>query len=178
MSLSTISSGDNIPYQINVIIEIPKNATPIKYEVDKDTASVWVDRFMSSPMFYPANYGYINNTLAEDGDPVDVLVVTPYPLAVGCVIKCRPIGILNMTDDGGKDAKVIALPIDKLTPIYKEIDKVEQIPLLKEQIEHFFSQYKSLESGKWVKIEGWSDAEGAHTEITNGISRYQKNDNS
>ena len=174
MSLSTIPAGDNLPTQINVIIEIPQNASPIKYEVDKETASVWVDRFMSSPMFYPANYGYINDTLAEDGDPVDVLVVTPYPLMVGSVIKCRPIGILNMTDDGGKDAKIIAVPIDKLTPIYKDIDKIEQIPLLKEQIEHFFAQYKSLEPNKWVKLDKWDNAEGAYKEIMDGVQRYQK----
>lgn len=172
MSLANIPTGDKAPEQINTIIEIPQNASPIKYEVDKETNAIWVDRFMSSPMFYPANYGYINHTLAEDGDPVDVLVVTPYPLLVGSVIPCRPIGILNMTDDGGKDAKVIALPIDKLTPIYSNITKIEQIPLLKEQIEHFFQQYKSLEPGKWVKIEHWDNVQGAYAEITRGIERY------
>lgn len=172
MTLANITAGDNVPEQINAIIEIPQNASPIKYEVNKENDAIWVDRFMSSPMFYPANYGYINNTLAEDGDPVDVLVITPYPLMIGCVIQCRPISILNMTDDGGKDAKIIAVPIDKLTPIYQSITRVEQIPLIKEQIEHFFAQYKSLEPGRWVNIEQWGGVDGAHKEITEGIKRY------
>ena len=124
-------------------------------------------------MSYPANYGYINQTLANDGDPVDVLVVTPHPLMVGSVIRCRPIGILKMTDDGGEDAKVIAVPVNKLTPIYKNVNAVEDIPLLKEQIEHFFKHYKDLEPGKWVKIDGWEDVESAKQEILAGAQRYQ-----
>ncbi len=173
MSVGDISVGSNVPNDVNVIIEIPANASPIKYEVDKDTACVWVDRFMSSPMFYPANYGYLNNTLAEDGDPVDVLVVAPYPLMVGSVIRARPIGVLNMSDDGGNDAKVIAVPISKLTPLYNAVQQVEDIPLLKDQIEHFFRHYKELEPGKWVKIEGWGNVEAAHQEILAGVQRYK-----
>ena len=174
MSIANIPTGKDAPKDINVIIEIPANAAPVKYEVDKETASVWVDRFMSSPMFYPANYGYLNNTLAEDGDPVDVLVITPYPLVIGSVIRARPIGVLEMTDDGGKDAKVIAVPVDKLTPIYKHVKKIEDIPLIKEQIEHFFTHYKSLEPGKWVNIDGWGDVDGAKNEITAGMARYKE----
>ena len=172
MSLNAISVGSDIPTNVNVIIEIPANASPIKYEVDKETNSVWVDRFMSSPMFYPANYGYLNNTLAEDGDPVDVLVIAPYPLMIGSVIKARPIGVLMMSDDGGNDAKVVAVPVKKLTPLYNHVEKVEDIPLIKEQIEHFFKHYKELEPGKWVNIDGWADVKAAHAEIESGIERY------
>lgn len=172
MGFANIPAGKDAPNDINVVIEIPANATPIKYEIDKETDAVWVDRLMSTSMFYPANYGYINNSLAEDGDPVDVLVVTPHPLMVGSVIRCRPIGVLKMSDDGGIDAKVIAVPVDKLSPIYKDITAVEQLPLLKEQVQHFFEHYKDLEPGKWVKIEGWEDAESAKAEIVAGIERY------
>ncbi len=172
MSFKDVPAGKNIPHEINVIIEIPAFAPPIKYEIDKDTEVVWVDRLQATTMSYPANYGYINQTLANDGDPVDVLVVTPHPLMVGCVIPCRPIGMLKMTDDGGEDSKIIAVPTDKMTPIYKDIEKVEDLPLLKEQTEHFFSHYKDLEPGKWVKIEGWEDANMAKKEILEAYERY------
>ncbi|UQB41745.1 inorganic diphosphatase [Thiomicrospira microaerophila] len=173
MGYAAVTAGQDLPNDINVIIEISAFASPIKYEVDKDTDLVWVDRLQGATMAYPANYGYINQTLANDGDPVDVLVVTPHPLMVGSVIRCRPIGVLKMTDDGGEDAKVIAVPVNKLTPIYKDITAVEQIPLLKEQIEHFFKHYKDLEPGKWVKIDGWEDVESARKEILEGAKRYQ-----
>ncbi len=173
MGYSAVSAGQDLPNDINVIIEIAAFAAPIKYEVDKDTDLVWVDRLQSATMSYPANYGYINNTLSDDGDPVDVLVVTPHPLLVGSVIRCRPIGIFHMTDDGGADAKVIAVPVDKLTPIYSDIKKVEDIPMLKDQIEHFFSYYKDLEQGKWVKVDGWGDVEAARQEILNGVKAYE-----
>ncbi|WP_373018251.1 inorganic diphosphatase [Thiomicrorhabdus sp.] len=174
MGYSAVPAGKDLPNDINVVIEIPAFASPIKYEVDKDTDLVWVDRIQGATMQYPANYGYINDTLANDGDPVDVLVVTPHPLMIGSVIRCRPIGILKMTDDGGEDAKVVAVPVDKLTPIYKDITAVEQIPLLKEQIEHFFNHYKALEPGKWVKIDGWGDVEVAREEILAGAKQYQE----
>ncbi|MBE0494325.1 MAG: inorganic diphosphatase [Thiomicrospira sp.] len=173
MGYAAVTAGQELPNDINVIIEISAFAPPIKYEVDKDTDLVWVDRLQGATMSYPANYGYINQTLANDGDPVDVLVVTPHPLMVGSVIRCRPIGVLKMSDDGGEDAKVIAVPVNKLTPIYKDITAVEQIPLLKEQIEHFFKHYKDLEPGKWVKIDGWEDVESARKEILDGAKRYQ-----
>lgn len=174
MSLSDVPAGKNLPEEINVIIEIPANADPIKYEVDKDTGTVWVDRFMSTPMFYPTNYGFVNNTLSLDGDPVDVLVPTPYPLAPGTVIACRPVGVLNMTDESGEDAKIFAVPVSKLTKEYDHIQDVNDIPeLLKAQITHFFERYKDLEAGKWVKIEGWSDAAAAKEEITSSFERAQ-----
>lgn len=173
MGFANIPAGKDVPNDVNVIIEIPAFASPVKYEIDKDTDAVWVDRFTSAPMFYPANYGYINQTLADDGDPVDVLVVTPHPLQVGAAIRCRPIGILNMADDGGEDSKVIAVPVTKLTPIYAHVEKVEDIPMLKEQIQHYFENYKTLEKGKWVKIQGWGDAEAARAEIIKGVNQYQ-----
>lgn len=174
MGYNAVTAGKDVPNDVNVIIEIPAFAPPIKYEVDKDTDLVWVDRLQATTMQYPANYGYINQTLSDDGDPVDVLVVTPHPLLTGAVIRARPIGIFHMTDDGGADAKVIAVPVDKLTPIYQSVQTVEDIPLLKEQIEHFFSHYKDLEAGKWVKVEGWGDVEAARQEIEQGVQQYQK----
>lgn len=173
MGLADITAG-KVPDEMNVIIEIPANSTPIKYEVDKDTSTVWVDRFMATAMFYPANYGFVNQTLGLDGDPVDVLVITPYPLQAGVVIRCRPVAVLNMSDDGGQDAKVIAVPVDKLTPIYKDVKDLADVPvLLKAQIQHFFEHYKDLEPGKWVKIEGWGDVNAAKQELLDGVARYQ-----
>ena len=166
MSLNNVPAGDKLPEEVNVIIEIPANADPIKYEVDKDTGTVWVDRFMSTPMFYPCNYGFVNDTLSLDGDPVDVLVPTPFPLLPGSVITCRPVGVLQMTDEKGEDAKIVAVPTSDLTKEYDAIKDVNDLPeLLKAQITHFFERYKELESGKWVKVEGWADAKAAKDEI-------------
>ena len=174
MSLKDVSAGTKLPDEVNVIIEIPANADPIKYEVDKDTGALWVDRFMSTPMFYPCNYGYVNDTLSLDGDPVDVLVPTPYPLQAGSVITCRPVGVLLMTDEKGEDAKVIAVPISKLTKEYDHIQNVNDLPeLLKAQITHFFERYKELEKGKWVKVEGWGDIAAAKHEIQSSFDRAQ-----
>lgn len=173
MSIADIPAG-KVPDEMNVIIEIPANASPIKYEVDKDTSTVWVDRFMSTPMFYPANYGFVNQTLGLDGDPVDVLVITPYPLQAGVVIRARPVGVLKMTDDGGEDAKILAVPVDKLTPMYRHIQDLNDVPeLLKAQIQHFFERYKDLEPGKWARIDGWEGVESAKQELTSGVARYQ-----
>ncbi|WP_341502004.1 inorganic diphosphatase [Gallaecimonas sp. GXIMD4217] len=175
MSLNDVPAGKNIPDEINVIIEIPANASPIKYEVDKDSGAIFVDRFMATPMFYPCNYGYVNNTLSLDGDPVDVLVPTPYPLIPGAVIRCRPVGVLKMTDESGEDAKVVAVPVSKLTKIYDDVNDVQDLPeLLKNQITHFFERYKELEPGKWVKVEGWGDAAEAKAEIVSSFERAQK----
>lgn len=175
MSLSAIPAGKNLPDEVNVIIEIPAQATPVKYEVDKDTGALFVDRFMATCMFYPANYGYVNNTLSEDGDPVDVLVITPHPLLAGSVIKCRPIGVLNMTDESGKDAKVLAVPVDKLSALYRDVNETTDVPeLLLKQIEHFFERYKDLEPGKWVKVEGWGDSAAAKKEIVDSVTRYEE----
>ena len=171
MSISQIPAGKNIPDEINVIIEIPAISDPVKYEVDKDTGALLVDRFMATAMFYPCNYGYIPNTLSEDGDPLDVLVPTPYPLINGSVIKCRPVGVLKMEDESGIDAKLIAVPVDKLSVIYREVKEATDLPaLLLQQIEHFFEHYKDLEKGKWVKVQGWADAAEAKAEIEKAVA--------
>lgn len=175
MSFNQIPAGKDLPNDIYVAIEIPANHAPIKYEIDKDMDALLVDRFMATPMFYPANYGYIPNTLSEDGDALDVLVVTPYPVAPGSVIRARPIGILNMSDEAGKDAKLLAVPHDKLTVLYKNVKETSDLPeLLIKQIEHFFENYKDLEAGKWVKVDGWADSEAARDAILKSAEAYQK----
>ena len=175
MSLNNVPAGKDMPEVVNVIIEIPAHADPVKYEVDKETGAMFVDRFMATCMHYPVNYGYVNNTLSLDGDPVDVLVMTPFPIHSGSVIKCRPVGVLNMTDESGTDAKVLAVPVDKLSTIYRNVKDIDDVPeLTKQQIEHFFSHYKDLEPGKWVKIDGWADAEAAKAEIVSSAKRYQE----
>ena len=175
MSLNLVSSGRNVPDDINVIIEIPAHGEPIKYEVDKASGAMFVDRFMSTAMHYPCNYGYVPHTLSEDGDPVDVLVVTPVALITGVVVRCRPVGVLKMTDEAGIDAKIIAVPVDKLCVLYKDVKKPEDLsPLLLRQVSHFFEHYKDLEPNKWVKVEGWFGVEAAQAEIMAGVERYQQ----
>ncbi len=174
MSFASIPAGKNLPEDINVVIEIPANADPVKYEIDKDMDALVVDRFMATPMFYPANYGYIPQTLGDDGDPLDVLVVTPYPVVPGSVIRCRAIGMLNMSDENGQDEKLIAVPHDKLTSIYKNIKDIKELPeLLRQQIQHFFENYKDLEPGKWVKVDGWEGTEAAHQAIVKSAANYK-----
>jgi inorganic pyrophosphatase len=151
------------------------NADPIKYEVDKESGAIFVDRFMGTAMHYPCNYGYVPATIAGDGDPVDVLVITPFPLIPGVVVRCRAIGILKMTDEAGSDGKVLAVPIDKILPIYTHWQKPEDMNELRlRQIQHFFEHYKDLEKGKWVKIDGWGGPEEAHAEILGGVENYEK----
>ncbi|OGS92341.1 MAG: inorganic pyrophosphatase [Gallionellales bacterium GWA2_60_18] len=175
MSLLNVRPGDNLPHECNVIIEIPKHADPVKYEVDKTSGVLVVDRFIGSLMRYPANYGFIPETIADDGDPVDVLVVTPLPIVHGAIIPCRPVGVLMMTDEGGDDAKIIAVPTDKLTPLYHNVKTYQDLPEIKlEQIKHFFELYKALEPGKWVKIRGWEGVEAAHAEIMRGLELYKQ----
>lgn len=175
MSFHKISPGKDVPNDINVIIEIPTKGEPVKYEVDKESGSLMVDRFMATAMYYPANYGYVPNTLSEDGDPVDVLVTTPVPLVSGSVISCRPVGVLMMTDESGPDAKIIAVPSDKLSRSYRHIKSYDQLPLnLIESIEHFFKHYKDLDDGKWVSIDGWRDADAAKEEIMASIKRFEE----
>ena len=172
MSLFNVTAGAKAPDEFNVVIEIPAHADPIKYEVDKESGALFVDRFLGTAMHYPCNYGYIPDTIAGDGDPVDVLVVSPFPLPPGVVVRCRPLGQLSMTDEGGEDAKLLAVPVDKLTPLYKDIKNYEDMPeLLRKQIAHFFEHYKDLEPGKWVKVVGWGTQEDAITEITDGMKR-------
>ena len=175
MSLDSVSPGKNAPAEFNVIIEIPMNSDPIKYEVDKATGTLFVDRFMTTAMYYPANYGYVPQTLSGDGDPVDVLVITPYPLQPGVGVTCRPLGILKMEDEAGIDGKVLAVPIDKILPIYSHWKKVDDInPMRLQAISHFFEHYKDLEAGKWVKVLGWDGPEAARKEIIDGIAAYKK----
>jgi inorganic pyrophosphatase len=174
VSLLNITSGRDVPNEVNVIIEIPMNAEPVKYEVDKETGALFVDRFMMTAMFYPANYGYIPQTLSEDGDPVDVLVVTPVPLVHGSVIRCRIVGMLKMTDESGVDAKLIAVPITKLCKTYQSVQTHEDLPVaLIRSIEHFFAHYKDLEEGKWVTIDGWAGPDAARREILSSVERYE-----
>jgi inorganic pyrophosphatase len=174
MSISEVSPGERIPYEFNVIIEIPMNADPIKYEVDKKTGALFVDRFMSTAMHYPANYGYIPQTVADDDDPVDVLVHTPFPLLPGVVVRCRPLGMLKMDDESGGDAKLLAVPTDDICPLFSYWNTISDVPEMRlKQIQHFFEHYKDLEAGKWVKVVGWVGIEDAHAEIMGGVKRYQ-----
>jgi len=175
MSLDLVHAGKNLPEDINVIIEIPLNGDPIKYEVDKDSGAIFVDRMLGTAMHYPCNYGYVPHTLCGDGDPVDVLVIMPLALIPGSVIRCRPIGVLKMTDESGEDAKIIAVPVEKVTKLYRGIDSVRQLPeITLNQISHFFEHYKDLEEGKWVKIEGWDGPVTAREEIMDSVKRYNE----
>ena len=175
MGLDLVTAGSQAPDIFNVIIEIPMNADPIKYEVDKETGAIFVDRFMGTAMHYPCNYGYVPRTMAQDGDPVDVLVITPFPLIPGVVVRCRPLGLLKMTDEAGADSKVLAVPDDQVLPIYSHWLKHEDInPQRLKQIQHFFEHYKDLEPGKWVRIDGWGGVEDARQEIASGMKAYRK----
>ena len=175
MNLDRVHSGQDVPNDINVIIEIPSHSQPVKYEVDKESGAMFVDRFMSTAMFYPCNYGYVPHTLSEDGDPVDVLVVTPNPLISGSVIRCRPVGLLKMEDESGIDAKVLAVPLEKLTPLYRDCRSPEDLPApLLAQIAHFFEHYKDLEPNKWAKVQGWVGADAARDEIRASLERFQR----
>ena len=175
MSLLNVPAGDKTPEQFNVIIEIAMKSDPVKYEIDKDTGALFVDRFVSTSMQYPANYGYIPQTLAGDGDPVDVLVLTPFALQPGAVVKCRALGMFKMQDESGDDAKLLAVPVDKVLPLYSHIKTLDDVsPALLKTIAHFFEHYKDLEAGKWVKAQGWEGSESAHKEIVDGIANYKK----
>lgn len=175
MSLDNVTPGAGAPDAFNVIIEIPMNADPVKYEVDKATGAIFVDRFMSTSMHYPTNYGYVPKTLSGDGDPVDVLVITPVPLIPGVVVTCRPIGILMMQDEAGEDGKVLAVPTDRILSIYSQWKEPQDLnPMRLKTISHFFEHYKDLEEGKWVKILGWQGADAARKEIMDGIASFRR----
>jgi inorganic pyrophosphatase len=170
-----VSPGQNLPHDMNVIIEIPALSNPVKYEVNKESGVLFVDRFMSSAMHYPCNYGYVPKTLCKDGDPLDVLVMAPFPLLNGSVIRCRPIGVLVMTDEAGEDSKLLAVPVDKLSSLYSNLKTFQDVhELTLNSIAHFFEHYKDLEPGKWVKIEGWRGLEDAYNEIIVSVERYQE----
>jgi len=175
MNLDRVDAGRDLGNDVNVIIEIPMHADPIKYEIDKETGALFVDRFVSTAMHYPCNYGYIPRTLSGDGDPADVLVIAPFALTPGVVVRCRPIGLLNMTDEAGVDSKLLAVPIPKLTALYNRVQTVRDLPEAQvQQIEHFFSHYKDLEPGKWVKVEQWGSPEDAKREILASVKRFEK----
>jgi len=175
MDLKHISVGKNPPYDVNVIIEIPLRGEPIKYEIDKESGAMFVDRFLHTSMRYPTNYGFIPHTLSDDGDPVDVMVVSQTGVTVGAVLRSRPIGVLLMEDEAGKDEKILAVPHSKLHPFYDDVQSYSDLPpILLQQIEHFFAHYKDLEPGKWVKVTGWGDAALAGKIIQDGIDKAQK----
>jgi inorganic pyrophosphatase len=174
MSLDRVPAGRDLPNDCNVVIEIPMHGEAIKYEVDKETGAVFVDRFMSTAMHYPCNYGYIPQTLSDDGDPCDVLVISPVPLITGVVVRCRPIGMLKMDDEAGGDAKILAVPIDRLSSLYRAIESPRDLPEIQlAQIAHFFEHYKDLEPGKWVRLAGWVGPEEAKREIMESAARHR-----
>ncbi|PIE82766.1 MAG: inorganic diphosphatase [Candidatus Contendobacter odensis] len=175
MILDRVGAGNKLPEEFNAIIEIPAHADPVKYEIDKESGALFVDRFMNTAMHYPCNYGYIPNTLCEDGDPLDVLMVAPLPVVSGCVVRCRPLGLLKMSDEKGEDAKLLAVPIKEECALYDHIENAAQMPKAQlSQIAHFFQHYKDLDSGKWVQIGGWSDIAEAKKEIMASVARFKK----
>ena len=172
MRIDAISIGKNPPEDVNVIVEVPVGGHPIKYEMDKEAGTLVVDRFLYTPMTYPGNYGFVPHTLSEDGDPIDVLIASTRPLVPGCVINVRPIGVLKMEDNSGKDEKIIAVPSPKLTLRYENVTEYTHLPeITRQQVQHFFEHYKDLEPGKWVKIEGWHDSKYAKKMIVDAIAR-------
>lgn len=175
MRIDAVSIGNNPPEDVNVIVEVPVGGHPIKYEMDKEAGTLVVDRFLYTPMTYPGNYGFVPHTLSEDGDPIDVLIASTRPLVPGCVINVRPIGVLKMEDNSGKDEKIIAVPSPKLTLRYEKVKDYTDLPeITLKQIEHFFEHYKDLEPGKWVKIYGWGDSKEAGALILEAIERAKK----
>ena len=175
MDLSKIPTGVNPPYDLYAVIEIPQGGEPVKYELDKESGAIFVDRFLHTAMFYPANYGFIPHTLAEDGDPADIMVVSQTPVVPGAVIRCRPIGALKMTDEAGSDEKILAVPVDKLHPFYAGVESWRALPvILTEQIQHFFQHYKDLEKNKVTHIEGWADPDETAQIIRAAIERYKR----
>lgn len=173
MDITAIPPGRNPPDEVNACIEIPQGGMPVKYELHKASGAMFVDRFLHTSMIYPANYGFIPNTLGEDGDPIDILVVTPTPVVPGAIIRARPVGVLLMTDEKGNDEKLLAVPIDKLNPFYTNVRSHEDLPpLLIEQIAHFFKHYKDLEPGKTSTSGGWKGLDVAHEKIMAAITRY------
>ncbi|MBK1667802.1 inorganic pyrophosphatase [Rhodovibrio sodomensis] len=174
MDIDKVSAGKNPPWQVNAIIEVPMNSDPVKYELDKDSGALVVDRFLHTAMYYPCNYGFIPHTLSDDGDPIDVLVVNRQPVQPGCVMAVRPIGVLVMSDEEGEDEKLLAAPVDKLDPYFAGVKSYKDMPKpYLDQIAHFFQHYKDLEKEKWVKIERWGEADEAAQMIDAAIQRAQ-----
>lgn len=172
MDISKLPIGDNAPDEVNVIIEVPLGGNPVKYELDKDSGAMFVDRFLHTAMHYPCNYGFIPHTLSDDGDPVDAAVLGQHTLAPGVVVPSRPVGVLLMEDESGIDEKILCVPVDRLHPYYENVATISDVrPILLEQIAHFFTHYKDLEPGKWVKVTGWEGVEKAKALIDEGIER-------
>ena len=172
MDINAISIGPNPPKDLHVVIEIPLGGAPVKYELDKASGALRVDRFLHTAMFYPGNYGFIPHTLSSDGDPCDVLVVSQVQVVPGAIVRCRPVGALLMEDEAGKDEKIIAVPVDALAPFYKDVRSYRDLPpTMCDQIAHFFQHYKDLEKGKWVTIVRWLDVRGAEKLVLEAISR-------
>ena len=174
MRLEAIKVGENPPHDINVVVEVPIGGEPVKYEMDKDAGTLFVDRILYTSMRYPGNYGFVPHTLSDDGDPIDVLIANQRPIIPGAVMNCRAIGVLHMTDEAGEDEKILAVPTSKVSAMYDKINNYRDLPpLLLRQIEHFFQRYKDLEDGKWVKIDGWGDEAEARENIVRSIERYK-----
>jgi inorganic pyrophosphatase len=172
MDVSKIPPGRNPPFEINVLIEIPQGGVPVKYELDKASGALFVNRFLHTAMYYPANYGFIPNTLSDDGDPCDVLVLSQVAVTPGAVVRCRPVGALLMEDESGRDEKIIAVPVDELNPYYDKIENFSDLPqIARSQIEHFFRHYKDLEQDKWVKDLKWTDRDRAYELVREAIAR-------
>ncbi|MCR6645688.1 MAG: inorganic diphosphatase [Terricaulis sp.] len=172
MDVRFIPPGKNAPHEVNAFIEIPQGGLPVKYELDERSGALFVDRFLHTSMLYPSNYGFIPNTLADDGDPLDILVVTPMPVVAGCVIRARPVGVLLMSDEKGLDEKILGVPVDALNPFYSNVQSYEDLPpLLVQQITHFFTHYKDLEPGKSASVGEWAKLEAAHECIVQSIKR-------
>lgn len=175
MDIAHIPPGRNPPQEVNAFVEIPQGGQPVKYEIDMKSGALFVDRFLHTSMIYPSNYGFIPGTLGEDGDPLDILVVTPMPVVAGSVIRSRPVGVLLMDDEKGVDEKILAVPVDALNPFYSNVKThIDLPPLLVRQIEHFFKHYKDLEPGKTATVGAWSTLEVAHERIMLAIDRYNK----
>lgn len=175
MSINACGCGKKAPNEINVIVEVPGNSAPVKYEIDKDNGILKVDRVLFTPMFYPCNYGFMPNTLCGDGDPLDVLVVSEYPFVPKSMVVCRPVGVLMMEDEAGQDEKIIAVPINKVSKVYENVNSYTDLPDIKvQQIKHFFEHYKDLEPNKWVKVTEVKDAEFAKEVIKNSMQAFLK----
>jgi len=175
MRIDAIPIGNNPPEDLNVVVEVPVGGEPIKYELDKDSGTLWVDRFLYTPMRYPVNYGFVPHTLSDDGDPIDVMIASTRPIVPGAVMNTRPIGVLKMEDESGEDEKILAVPAPDLTRRYEKVTSFRQIPeITLQQIEHFFSHYKDLEPGKWVRIVGWEDEEVAKRMVVEAIERARR----
>ncbi|MCU0839523.1 MAG: inorganic diphosphatase [Rhodospirillales bacterium] len=172
MDLALVPVGNNPPYDLNVFIEIPMGGNPVKYELDKASGLMFVDRFLHTAMYYPFNYGFVPHTLSEDGDPVDAAVIGQAPVSPGVIIRSRPIGVLLMEDEKGIDEKLLCVPVDDLHPYFADVASYRELPqILRDQIAHFFAHYKDLEAGKWVKVKRWGEAEEAFQMVRAGVAR-------